>query len=343
MILLLSGDNTFTRHEAYQAICAAHDGDGALAANTLVLNGATVTLAELRVAALALPFLADHRLVRVDGLCGRFAPAGGRRRNLGEWDGLEDMLRELPPTTLLIFVDDAVTASNAIRSRIAAAGEVRDFPLLREREVGPWLRDRARALGIHLTPAAERQLVTQLGRDLWALAGELDKLRLYAADATIDEKVVASLAPVNREANIFQLVDAAAEGRTGPALRALAILRANGETPQRIIAMLARQMRMISVAREVLDAGGSTNDLQAQLDLRQFVAQRALDQARRYSQATADAALCRVLDADIAIQDYRHDRPGGLRDDLALELLVADLSATVAPPPSGRRARHASA
>lgn len=347
MILLLCGKNTFARQEAYDAVRATHDADGALATNTLTLSGARVTLAELEAAVMTVPFLADYRLVRVDGLCARLGGRGASRgasragkRGPAGWDGLPDVLAAVPDTTLLVFIEGELPASNSVRRQIAEVGDVRDFPPPKDRELAPWVHDRARALGLQLVPAAERQLVAQVGSDLWALASELEKLQLYAGDATIDETIVASLAPLNREANIFQLVDAVAEGRANRAMRALGVLRAAGDTPQRIIAMIARQMRMIAVAREVLDRGGSQDDVEQELDVRSFVARRAVEQARRFNQAAADAALRRVLDCEVAIHNYRNDLPGGLRDDLALELLVADLAgaSTATRPYSPARA-----
>ncbi len=337
MIQLFTGDNTFTRQEAYDALRASHDTDGSLAANTITFSGKTLKISELEAAAMAIPFLADHRLVRVDGLCDRFGARTGRRRaDLAAWDGLADLLEALPDTTLLIFIDAKTTDRNPIRQMIAEAGQIREFPPFRPRDVDSWLHDRTRALGLHLTPGAERLLIARVGHDLWTLASELQKIQIYAGDATVDEAVVESLAPVNHESNIFQFVDAVAEGRTTQAMQSLAALRQAGETPQRILNMIARQIRMVAVARELLDRGGSEDDIRQALGAHPFVAKRAANQARRYTQATADAALRRVLDADLAIQNYRHDRPGAMRDDQALELLVADLVGPARRPAASR-------
>ncbi len=338
MIQLLTGDNTFTRQEAYDALRASHDPDGSLATNTSTLTGRTLKLPDLEAAAMAVPFLAAHRLVRVDGLCDRFSARTGRRRgDLAAWDGLHDLLQALPPTTLLIFIDGKTTDRNPIRDTIAQIGDVREFPLFRDNAVQPWLHDRARALGLHLTPGAERRLLAQVGHDLWTIASELQKIQLSAGDATVDETVIEALSPTNQEANIFQLVDAVAEGRATQAMRALATLRQAGETPPRILNMIARQIRLVTVARELLDNGAGEDEIRQALNVHPFVARRAANQARRYQQATADAALRRVLECDLAIQNYRNDRPGAMRDDHALELLVADLAgAGRRPAPAAR-------
>jgi len=333
VILLLTGTDQFSRSEALQALKAQHDSDGSLAANTTTLNAASLALNELRSAASTVPFLADYRLVVVEGLGGRFGTRGGgrRTRDLGEWEGLTDLLMTLPEATLLIFTDDELTAANPIRQIVEAAGEVRDFPIPRERELGPWLRRRAQAAGLKLEQPAERLLVDLIGRNTGVLASEVDKLKTYAGDAAVSEEDVRALVARAREANIFRLVDAVAEGQVTVALQALELLRSEGETPPRLISMIARQFRMIVIAREVLDGGGAAAQVREVLKVQEFVARRAVDQARRFSQSTADAAMRRILQCDVEIQDYWQARPGGVQQDLAVELLVADLCGVRAP------------
>ena len=330
MIVLLSGENGFARREAYDALRVQYDADGALAANTIVLDGARTSRRELEAAVLTVPFLADFRMVRVDGLGARMK-GGGRRRSLGEWDSLSDLLDGVPPTTVLVFLDDELTSANPLRRAVEEAGaDVRDFALPPERELGSWVRTRALALGMQLTSQGERRLVQLVGRDLGVLAGELEKLKLYAGEDVVDDAIVDSLVARSREGNIFQLVDAVAEGHPTRALHALQALRADGFDARRMVTMLARQFRMIAVAREVLDAGGGEREVQSALGVQSFVAERAVLQARRYDQAAADHTIARVLEAEVAIQNYWQGRDDGMNQDLAVELLISELAQGVA-------------
>ena len=326
-VVLLCGEDRYARMEALAEIRASRVADGSLADNSIAFEAARLSIGELGAAASAAPFLGDWRFVRVDGLCGRFEFGSGRRqRGLGEWEGLADLLAALPPTTQLVFVDDAAAARNPIRQAIAAAGEVHEFKRLRREEALDWLRAETRKRGVHLTRGAANALVERSNGDRGALAGTLEKLSLYAGEATVDEAVVEQMTNPSHEATIFNLVDAVAEGRMADAMRSLNAVRAAGEADPRILHMLARQFRLIVIAREVLDGGGGPRQIQEAASLRtSWQAERLQRQARRYRGGEAERALEMMLAADAAIQNYRRD-DGGLPEDLAVELLVAELA-----------------
>ncbi len=323
MIVLLCGDDRFARVEALSGLRRRYDEDGGLKNNTVQFDAPRLRLEELRRAVGAAPFLGAWRLVRVDGLCGRFQRGG--RRGLGEWEGLAEVLAEAPATTLLIFTDDAVPARNPIRAQIEAAGEVREFAPLREREALQWLREQVRARGLQLTRGAANALVERAAGDRGILTGAVEKLELYAGAAGVDEAIVDLLVPQRRNVRIFDLLDAVAERRLADAMRALDAVRAGGEDGPRILHMLARQYRQIVIASELIEEGEGQQEIAAALGAPPWLARRVHNQARAYRPEQADRALERILEADAAIIAYRRGE-GGLTDDLAVELLVADLA-----------------
>lgn len=327
-VALLCGEDRYARTEALAELRAALDADGSLADNSATYDAARLAPSELGAAVAAAPFLGDWRFVRVDGLCGRFEFGSGRRqRGLGAWEGLDGILASVPPATQLVFIDDAVAARNPIRRAIeAAGGDIREFKRLRKPDALEWLRGEVRKRGVKMTRAAAAALVDRTNGDRGALAGTLEKLSLYAAGASVDERVIEQMTPPSHEATIFNLVDAVAEGRLADAMQALNAVRAAGEADPRILHMLARQFRLIVIARDVIDSGGGPPQIQNAAGLRtSWQAERLQRQARRYAAGDADAALARMLEADAAIQDYRRD-DGGLPEELAVELLVAELA-----------------
>ena len=333
---LIFGEDRFARLEAVAQLRASLDSDGSLANNSVSFEGQRVTISELAAAASAAPFLGDTRWVRVDGLVGRFEPGSGRR-GVGEWATLDDLLQQIPVSTVLVFVDDQLRRNNPLRQLIEPHAEVHEFARLKPEQALAWLRDEVRARGLHLTNNAARALVQRTGGDRGGLTQTLEKLALYAGEAQIDEELVATMTPATRSVTIFNLVDAVAEGRLAAAMQALDGVRAEGEPEQRILQMLARQYRQIIITREVLDAGGRDQEIQAALQTNfDWLARRMRRQAQAYTQASADAALARVLAAETAIIDYRRGE-GGLAEDVAVELLVAELAGVGASGGSARR------
>lgn len=325
-VYLFHGEDRFARLEAVAALRREHDADGSLTNNSAAFDGARVSLGELGAAAAAAPFLGGTRWVRVDGLCGRFGGVGRRGRQLGEWDGLPDLLQQIPATTVLVFVDDELRRNNPMLEAIQPHADVREFARLKPEEALDWLRGEVRRRDLSMSRNAAKALVDRAGGDRGALTQAVDKLALYAGGANVDETIVEAMVPAVRSVTIFNLVDAVAERRLSDAMRALDGVRADGVDEVQILRMLARTYRQVVVAREVVDRGGSDQDIRSAADVRfDWLARRLRRQAQRYSQETADAALARILEAEVAIIDYRRDA-GGLPDDVAVELLVAELA-----------------
>lgn len=325
-VYLFYGEDRFARLEAVAALRREHDADGALVNNSVNFDGARLSLAELGAAVAAAPFLGGVRWVRVEGLCARFGVPRRGGRQLGEWDGLPEVLQQLPATTVLVFVEEELRRGNPMLQLIEPLADTREFARLKPEEALEWLRGEVRRHGLHLTRNAAQTLVERAGGDRGSLTQAVDKLSLYAGDANVDETIVEAMVPATRSVSIFNLVDAVAERRLADAMRALDGVRAEGEPEARIIQMLARTFRQIVVTREVIDRGGSNEEIQQATRANfAWLARRLRRQAQSYTQTSADAALARVLEAEEAIISYRRDE-GGLPEDVAVELLVADLA-----------------
>lgn len=325
-VYLFYGEDRFARLEAVAALRREHDADGALVNNSVSFDGARLSLAELGAAVAAAPFLGGVRWVRVDGICARFGVPRRGGRQLGEWDGLPEVLEQIPATTILVFVEDELRRGNPMLQLIEPLADTREFARLKPEEALEWLRGEVRRRGLHLTRNAAQTLVERAGGDRGSLTQAVDKLSLYAGDANVDETIVEAMVPATRSVSIFNLVDAVAERRLADAMRALDGVRAEGEPEARIIQMLARTFRQIVVTREVIDRGGSNEEIQQAAGANfAWLARRLRRQAQSYTQTSADAALTRILEAEEAIISYRRDE-GGLPEDVAVELLVADLA-----------------
>jgi DNA polymerase-3 subunit delta len=145
--------------------------------------------------------------------------------------------------TTVLFVAPGVDRRSAALRLLPPADQVDVRPPV-GRAVPGWLRDRARAEGVELTPAAAQALVALVGEDLGRLATELEKAALYGGgEGRIGEDVVRALAGETRARQYWELTQALEEGRRPDALRAASQLLASGDDPLVLLAWVVGYVR----------------------------------------------------------------------------------------------------
>jgi DNA polymerase-3 subunit delta len=337
LIYVLWGSDRFTRDEQVRGLKRRMLAEPCGEYNLSVLSGDDVTVRDVRAVADALPFMADRRLIVVEGLLGRNAGQGkpAARRGRGARAGaarkapekaaddgpiaeLTAMLRDLPATTALVLVEDQIDPSLVEGWLPAGRSHVRGYERPRPGELGRWIERRAKHHGGKIESAAVRQLSQLAPDDLGLLDSELVKLITYAdgRPVTLDDVNLLSASP---EVTIFGLLDAIGQNQRGPALVHLRQLFQRGERSEGIVPQIAGSLRRLIQARELLDQGLRGPALTGKLGVHPYVAEKTERQARQYRVEQLEAALRRLLRTDQAIKTGEAD------PELALELFVCDL------------------
>lgn len=290
--------------------------------------GAQAKFEELATICNAAPFLASYRLVIVDGLLSTFETRDRRARgqfktpqSLGQWEGLKTLVPNLPATTLLVFTDGPVGQQNLLLTLLRPFTEVKHLPTPAGEELARWVKTRASEKGATFSPGALRTLLQMVGNDLWALDNELEKLSLYVNGRTVEERDVHALVSQVREASIFTAIDAVLDGRISVALRILKRLQESGTTVQSFLSIMARQLRLIALAKDLVEQGATGQEIGQKLGITQdFVARKVVDQARRFSWSDLERLYRALLRTDLAV------KTGQVEEKLALELMLPSLS-----------------
>lgn len=361
MLYVFHGADDFRSTEALAELRTSLNSDGMLANNTSVLAGQGLTPAELTQHATAIPFLADARLVIVEGL---ITALGSRRGVADKWSSCIDVITQLPPSNHVVLLEPAPSRDDrqgisrspliGLLSNVPTV-DIREFAKLRTwgrggtSEVANWLLERAESRMIAIDREAIETLVDLIGADLRALDQELNKLAAYAAakenqqrngaaPVTSKEKSPITIHDVHlmtsqaREENIFALIDAIVEGQGQLALRQLRrVLDEASATPSFLQVMIARQLRNLIRSTELLERHASQKEIADATGLRGFPLTKLMKQARQISLPAAEAALCDVEAADFAVKS------GRMTTALALELLVCQLASRANPTVSYSR------
>ena len=338
MFYILHGEEPFGLSEALAGMRRKMgEVDAAMGdLNTTVLDGKKLEFGELRHVCDSMPFMSDRRLVVVHDLLARLK-SGGRKRPAGQqgdeepaWkreflDRLAEYLPNLPETTYLVFAEqETLPASHPIMKVAKAEGKdrahVQNFKLPKDWELPGWIQKRASAKKGNLSAEAIELLSALIGPDLRLLDLEIEKLLLYADGRQVTSEDVLALVSRAREANIFDLVDCVGRRETDRALRLLHQFLDDDEAALYLLAMLARQIRILIQVSELQSEFMGKQEMAKRLKLHPYVVEKAMAQARNFEMPQLEAAHQRLIQADWAIKTGQQDGA------LALDMLIVDLA-----------------
>src|SRR5690242_20275859 len=353
MFILLSGKDEFSASEELARIRASGD----FGYNQDSFAGETADLAIIRNTCDTMPFLAEKRLVVLEGLprprkgqaedgeaaedgdanapAPPVAPAPKGKRGkkaattglspLAFAKGLAEYIPSLPETTLLVaLVPDELKADHPLMQAARRHGTSHVFAKPTGAQLTDWVTRRARAQKRRITPEAARMLVESLGDDLRMLASEIDKLGTYVGESgEIGLDDVRALTPVARQSKVFDLTDALARRDTSAALALLHELLANGESPLGIVSLTAFQTRSLMQVKLLSDRGMPAHQIASVAGIAPFVVEKSLRLARRFTFSQLEAAHRTLLEIDTSLKRSR------MTPELALDLLVLEFGKAV--------------
>lgn len=329
LLYILLGEDDFSLTRSLEEIKRGMGDQALLAANTTALDGQQVTLDQLRTVCETVPFLAEKRLVIIQGLLGRFEPQGKPRRRKkiapltekeNEYKSFAAYLANLPDSTALVLIDGRIKSNNPLLKQLSAKAEVRSFPILREDKLRQWVKREVAEHGASISPQAVDLLAKLVGGNLWIMTNEISKLALFTSGRCIEVEDIKALVSSAQEANVFAMVDAILDFKAGVAEQLLEQLLQRGASPAYLLVMLSRQVRMIVLAKELRRQRQPEVEMQSRLGLTsEFALRKTLEQAQRYPVERLKEVYHKLLQADLSIKTGKYD--GGL----ALNLLIAEL------------------
>ena len=171
-----------------------------------------------------------------------------------------------------------------------------------------------------LETGAVNDLAEFVGDELRQLDQELTKLADYAGTRTVTREDVRKLVAATRAASVFDLVDTLGLGDAPVAGRLMQhALDLDSEPPLRLMAMIARQFRLLIQVKTLQAQGARPPEMARTLNLGEWMVPRYVNQANRHSFARLERAMERILAADEAI------KTGKLGDREAMDILLAEL------------------
>lgn len=286
-------------------------------------------------------------LTAIRNFCTQNGLAVGNYRD--ESGVLEDFLRAgMPADSVLLFTASAVDRRKRIFKLVREAGAVLELALEHERSgalsaesIDQLVRETLARHGKKIAPAALALIRRRAGSDAATLAMELEKLVLYAGDAeNVTESDVRESFRDIAESWVFDFTRALAQREAPAAIALLRRLILQGEPPLRLLALIAREIRLLLTGRDLI-AGPLASKWNTRVqfnffrdhllpligpeeraaigNLHPFVLYLCLQNASRLGTAALQRALLRLQEIDIRLKSSAADA------GILLERFVLDL------------------
>jgi DNA polymerase III subunit delta len=309
---LVSGDDD-VQIDAWRARvrarAEAEGGAGALER----FDALEVSAEEVAAAAAMLTLGGGRRYLLVDG---------ANAWKAGDLEPLEQALRDPAPDTVLVLIVRGKPLARLCKAVETAGGEVREYAAPKPWKLAGWVVERAREQGLQLDKGAAQALVASAGNRPARLLRELEKLATAAHPVTrLSADDIGRLASGEAGGGVYDLADTLVAGdraRTvSLAERVLARERAGG-----LVFPLARRLREVHRASELLDAGVAEQKVTGVLSMPPWAAKRVVAQARDADREVLEGALCALADLEVRTRSGE-----GLDEGAELSLALARAAA----------------
>lgn len=301
-IFLFTGQNRFSmeqeRHRWEEEFTAKHGPE-----NLLRRSGAKLSLREVLDDVSVAPFLAEKRLVIIDGLP-KFKKAE-----------IDTLVAQLHPSTILLLIEAESSKAKVAPKEFSAVATIKDFPALRGQKLLQWVQIRAKEHDATFTSEALQRLISLVQGDLHFLDQEIKKLSLYAEGKQITLKDVDDMV-LPLEGVLWAVTDALVSGGKTRAVQEAARLQRSGIDANALWNALLTFLRQLTVISAALESDGGRGDLAAQTGIHPFAIRTMLPYAKKLSTRSLRPVVERTVSFD---QDLK---TGALRgsDDTASEL-----------------------
>lgn len=324
-VYLVSGDEPLQFDETLDAVRAAARGLG-FSERTVLDAESGFDWSRLAAVGASLSLFAERRLIELRLPSGRPGAEGAR--------ALAAFAAEPGGGDVVLLIGAGRIDGSAKRSewyraidRVGVGVEV--WP--KERSALPaWIRERARARGLSVSPEAVEELADRCEGNLAYGAQTIERLALLVSGGRIEIDDVLDGAAHGARFTSFDLVDATLAGNAPRALLVLAGLAAEGEAPPAIVGALAWQVRTVTGIGRALERGVASDQA-----FRPFPAWRRRRRAVLAALARRPAAEWSARLADLATLDAMSKGAAEGDEWDGLRRLVLDFCGVDAGPRAG--------
>ena len=311
---LFFGEEDYLKNHAVRLTRDQICPDSAFAVfNDITLDAIDYTADALLCAMSPPPMMADGRLILVRGLdLTSIKP--------GELDALCEtlaLLSEYDYNTVIIHVAQGLIDEGYLPKRpstvfkkLAEVAVPVQFEAVSESRLIAWSGKHFAHLGVSVSGADCAFLVNYVGRNMYRLASEIEKVAYFVranGRSEANEADIRNVAIAAVESDTFALSNAISAADYRGALSALSVMKFDRVPPTLVMGELSKTIGDMYGAKLLLDAGRTVSDLSAALGLHSYKAGLVARAVARVPLARLERAVALCAEADAALKHSAND------------------------------------
>lgn len=280
--------------------------------NCSVYSGKDINTNDVLDLAGTMPFFAERRVIIIEN--------SGWFKNGNEQ--IATLIKTLPDTTYMIFVEEEVDKRNKLFKAVTANGYAALCEMQDEAMLKKWVLGLLKKESKSITSDALDLLLDKTGTNMENIRREVEKLVCYKYyEEGITAADVEELCIVQIQNQIFDMVEAVAQKKQKQALNLYYNLLALKEAPMKILALIARQFNMLLQVKEMKTKGYQESEIARQTGLNPYyLKKKYIPQAAQFRMPQLEAALRTCVEAEENV------KTGRMPDVLSVELIIVSLS-----------------
>jgi DNA polymerase-3 subunit delta len=240
-----------------------------------------------------------------------FTTAKAKREPNHNVDALLAYLSSPSEGSALVFtvINDKLDKRKKVVKQTEKLAAVTKYDALKGQVLLKWVVDRFRKNDVKIKRDLCILFIQMVGNDLRLLNQECKKLATYAGSkGTITEEAITSLIPRTLESNVFQLTEKLAEKKITDVWTIWEDLLTQKEEPIKILALMARQFRLLYQTKVLSARGMGASEIAKMLGVHPYPVKLAVSHGNVFSENQLKQCLSMAITADQEIKSGKRDK-----------------------------------
>lgn len=277
--------------------------------NLNIFQGKNIDFENVLKAVETLPFMSENKMVLIKN---------SQIFKRGKKEEVEKIYNlNVPENVIMIFVERNVDKRNKLYKKIKKDGYTVEFKRQKEDKLISWVKNIFKKNDKEISTKVAVKFLRYVGTDMQKLDENIKKLVDYKFNSnSVEIKDIEAICTQSIEAKIFDLVKYIGYKNSIKSIESYNNLIFNNESPLMILSMIARQFRLLMLAKDLKLNGHDYPMIAKKVGIHKFVAKDLYMQCNNFEIGKLKKGLIDILEIDYKI------KTGKIKDITGIETFI---------------------